>query len=125
MKIPDWVHNEEKWKKGCRRLRALPLRIVQEEESVIEGSRKMCQCRFRMKEEGNRDFDIFVLVGSCTDHLPVGSEGQLWAATALRKKDKEIQEAESFYRDDVIRSAKKIYDRYNSYVEQFCSEEER
>lgn len=123
MKIPDWVHNEQKWKKDCRRLRALALRIVQEAESVIEGSRKMCRYRFWMKEEENQDFDIFVLVSSCTDHLPAGSERQLWATTALRKKDKEIQEAESFYRDDVMRSAQKIYDQYNSYIEQFCSEE--
>ena len=76
-----------------------------------------------MKEEGNQEFDIFELVSSCTDHLPAGSERQLWAATALQKKDKEIQETENFYRDDVMRSARRIYAQYNSYIEQFCSEE--
>ena len=119
MKIPEWVRNEQKYRKDCRRLRALARRLVQGKETVIEGSRNMLKYRFWMREEQNRDFDIFVVVSTQSDHLPVGSVRQYWAPDALERKDKEILKLEELYRARVIKSAARIYEKYNKYVEEF------
>jgi hypothetical protein len=119
MKIPAWVRNEQKYRKDCRRLRALASRVAQGKETVIEGSRNMLKYRLWMREEQNKDFDIFVVVGTQSDHLPVGSVRQYWAPDALLQKDKEILKLEDLYRVRVIRSATRIYEKYNRYVEEF------
>jgi hypothetical protein len=119
LQIPDWVHNEQLWRKQCRKLRALARRVVNGEESVIEGSQKLLAYRFWMREQKNPDFGIFDQVDAVSRHLPVGPVRQRWAADSLAIKDEEIRKIEAQYRGDVVRAARRIYEKYNKYVEAF------
>lgn len=88
------------------------------EESVIEGSRKMLQYQFWMKEEENGMWTIFRVVDSDSDHLPIGAVRAHWNLQALELKDREIAKIEQFYRDQVQSAASRIREQYATYVEQ-------
>ena len=118
MRDSIWNNNPEKFVKECKRLRALCQRIISSEESVIEGSQKMLQFRFWMKEGENPDWGIFAVVDSDSDHLPIGSVREHWAKDALNKKDEEIEELERFYREDVLKAVRLIWNQYKTHVEQ-------
>lgn len=118
MKDSIWNYNPEKFVKECKRLRALCQRIIAGEESLIEGSRKMLQYRFWMKEEANDTWTIFQLLDSESDHLPVGPVRSHWNPEVLKEKDKEINQIEAFYKDAIQKAASRIFDQYEEYVEQ-------
>jgi hypothetical protein len=125
MKDSIWNHNPAKFLKECKRLRALCQRIIDGEESVIEGSRKMVTYRFWMKEEGNIGWSIFTGVSSESDHLPLGAVRRHWAADALKQKDERIMKLENFYRENVIEAARRIRDQYQEYVERGAPPDEQ
>lgn len=80
---------------------------------IIFGSRLIQQYRFDLDDDGNdKDFGVFVLVDSDTDHLPVDNERDNWSAEALVRKDREIAEAEDFYRKDVFHACEVLLDRF-------------
>ena len=118
MKDSIWNHNHEKFVKECKRLRALCQRIINGEEAVIAGSRKMLQYQFWMKEEKNNVWTIFRALVSVSDHLPIGAVRAHWNEDALKEKDQEISAIEDFYRDQVQNAASTIRDKYEDYVEQ-------
>jgi hypothetical protein len=117
MKDSIWNHNPAKFQKECKRLRALCLRIIKGEETVIEGSLKMGAFWSWMKEQDNKDWDIFRVVYSKTVHLPIGSVRQYWASESLEVKDKEIKKVEDFYRAAVVEAARRIRTEYEKHIE--------
>ena len=118
MKNSIWHQNPAKFVRECKRLRALCQRIIAGEESIIEGSHKMLQYRFWMKEEANEAWTIFVTIDSESNHLPVGVARVHWNEQALRDKDREIAEVESFHADRVRSAALTIRNQYEQYVVQ-------
>ena len=116
MKDSIWNHNPAKFVKECKRLRALSKRIIDGEESIIEGSRNMVGYMFRMKENKNDLWKIFRAVDTKSHHLPIGPVRQYWEQNALEKKDKEIKQLEDFYRNDVVAAARQIRDEYLKYI---------
>lgn len=125
MKDSIWHHNSGKFVKECKRLRALCQRIIDDKESIIEGSRKMLQYRFWMKEEENKIWMIFLAVDSESEHLPVGAVRAHWNEQALKEKDREIADVENFYRDQVQSTASTIRKQYEQYVEQAAAANRR
>jgi len=117
MKDSIWNHNPAKFHKECKRLRALCLRIINGEESVIEGSLKMGAFSSCMKEQHNKDWDVFRVVYSKTVDLPIGSARQYWAPESLEIKDKEIKKVEDRYRAAGIEAARRIRQEYEKHVE--------
>lgn len=55
---------------------------------------------------------VFRLIGSETDHLPLGDERQYWEPTALATKDIEIQSAEMWARPFGLVSCQRLIDRF-------------
>jgi|GEM_PF-1771232 len=123
MKDTIWNDNPAEFVKEFRRLRALCQRIIDGEESIIEGSRKMLPYRSWMKEEANDVWTIFLIVDSESDHLPVGDVRALWNQQALIEKDKEIKQIEDFYRKDVQQAAAEIRAQYDKYIAQAVDED--
>lgn len=79
---------------------------------IIYGSRLIQQYRFDLDDENDKDFGVFVLVDSDTDHLPVDNERDNWSAEALVRKDREIAEVEDFYRRDVFYACEVLLERF-------------
>lgn len=118
MKDSIWNNDSTKFVKECKRLCMLCNRIMNGQESIISGCIKMSQYRFWMKEEDNSNWDIFMIVSSDTDHLPIGDVREYWSTYALKEKDLEIGKIEIFYREDVVKAIKNIFQQYRSYIDQ-------
>lgn len=116
MKDSIWRRNPAKFVKECKRLRALAQRIIDGQETLIEGSLKMRHYRFAMKEGDNALWNIFNVVCSQSDHLPVGPTRLHWAPEALKAKDLEIDAIEKKYRDAVVKAARQIREDYAKYI---------
>ena len=87
--------------------------ILKGDMGIIVGSRKLNSLRFTLDLPNDEDFNLFVVIDSDTDHLPVDWERQNWSAEALARKDVEIAECEKFYRESVIAACKKLIVRFN------------
>ncbi len=91
-------------------------KLLNNKIGIIEGARILSSLRHDITDETERldpDFVLFVGIDSETDSLPVGKERRNWAAYALVEKDKEIQQAEDFYRDKVMAACKVLIDRFS------------
>jgi hypothetical protein len=60
-----------------------------------------------------RFFTVFMGIDCETDHLPVGSERKNWAEYALKEKDREISEADDFWREDMLKACKELIQRFH------------
>jgi hypothetical protein len=105
-------HNEQLWKKLCRKVRALARRIIEGKVGVIEGSRQMLTYQQWLHAWEDQEFFIFRAVDSETHHLPIGKVRDHWLPKALKEKDKEINSIEESYRKRTIQAAKKIHKKY-------------
>ncbi len=82
---------------------------------VIEGARTLASLGHELGEL-DQDFIPFVAIHSETDHLPVGSERQHWAADALQEKDAEIERTEGFHRARALVACKRLVERFGQDV---------
>lgn len=88
--------------------------ILEGKVTLIEGSRKIDGIVTFLDEfRDDSDFQIFKVVDSETDHLPVGSVRKEWSREALVKKDKDIEEVETFYRGKVLSACHSIISRFS------------
>jgi len=87
--------------------------VLNEEIGVIAGSRRLKGLMFELCGDHNEDFVAFVGIDSETDRLPVDWERRNWDAEALEKKDKEIAEAEAFYKDMAFEACRKLIERFD------------
>jgi hypothetical protein len=92
--------------------------ILNEEIGVIAGSRMLSGLDVELLNpapgwfDGDDDFLPFVGINSETDHLPVDRERTNWSEEALARKDKEIAEAEAFYKENAFRACRKLIERF-------------
>ena len=86
--------------------------VLAEEVGIIVASRKLSGLGFQLLDRRDDDFERFDGIASETDHLPVDIERQNWSIEALARKDKEIAEVESFYREEVKAACRKLLDRF-------------
>lgn len=75
---------------------------------VIAASRKLGYLRHEVEPQLAKILLTFTGIDSETDALPVGEVRKEWSPDALQRKDKEIAEAEDFYRDSAIDAATEI-----------------
>ena len=92
--------------------------ILDEEISVIAGSRRIHSFEFELDDdldddESYKDLRPFIAIDSETQHLPVNWERRNWSADALERKDKEIAEAEAFYKDMAFAACRKLIARFD------------
>ncbi len=86
--------------------------VIDGEIGIILGCRRLQSFRFRLADEHDEDFMLFVGVDSQTDHLPVDDERRNWSSEALARKDIEIAESENFFRNDVVAACHKVIARF-------------
>ena len=76
---------------------------------VITGVRQLIAFQHKIElAEAEDDFRVLVGIDSETDHLPIGSQRLNWSETALRKKEREIVEAEAHAAEDVLRVCQRL-----------------
>ena len=99
-------YDMERWDKVVHFAKAM----TQDEIGIIEGVRYMAWLGFSVGDD--LDLYIFHQIVSQTDHLPVGKVRELWSADALLKKDKEIAQAEQFYKQPALDACQKLIQRF-------------
>lgn len=75
---------------------------------VIAASRELSRLRHDVEPQVADVLLTFVGIDSETDTLPIGVVRKEWNPEALERKDRQIAEAERFYRDSAIESACKV-----------------
>ena len=75
---------------------------------VIAASRELSRLRHDVEPQVAEVLLTFVGIDSETDTLPIGAVRKEWNPEALERKDRQIVEAERFYRDSAIESACKL-----------------
>ena|SRR5579871_3618109 len=106
--------DEESQKRNRKRVLVVAKDTLDGIVGIIEGSRMLFDLRHTVTEDSfDPDFNIFVLVASETDHLPIGEVRKYWAPDSLAQKDIEIKETEEFYRNDVKAGCRKLIQRFS------------
>ena len=87
--------------------------ILSNKVRLIEGARLLVSLRPTVtRDDFDPDFIPFIALTSETDDLAVGNEREFWASDALLKKDKEIQEVETAYRNKIFSACEAIIKRF-------------
>lgn len=89
-------------------------KILNSEVDLIQGCRAMYSLLIGFPEQYEKEFLIFTVVPSETDHLPIGDERKNWDKDVLTIKDLEVKECEDFYREEVFKACKEILRRLDS-----------
>ena len=93
----------------------IAIQVLNEQTGIIEGARLLSALQFEITDQDfDPDFLIFVVITSETDSLPIGSEREYWATSALIKKDKQIKHAEDLYREQAFASCKALVERFKA-----------
>lgn len=82
--------------------------LVAGEIGVIAASRELGHFHHEVEPQVAKVLLTFTGIDSETDALPVGSVRKEWNPAALERKDKEIAEAEDFYRGSAINAATEL-----------------
>jgi hypothetical protein len=61
----------------------------------------------------DKDFVIFGLVASETDHLPLGESRQYWDPQALKRADAELNGISEFYRVQIVEACTNVLARFS------------
>ncbi len=75
---------------------------------VIAASRDLSHLRHEVEPQLANVLVTFTGIDSETDALPVGHVRKEWNPDVLKRKDKEIAEAEDFYRENAINAATEL-----------------
>lgn len=82
--------------------------MIAGEIGVIPASRELGYLRHEVDSQLAKVLVTFAAIDSETDALPVGQVRKEWNSDALKRKDKEITEAEDFYRGSAIDAATEL-----------------
>ena len=82
--------------------------LLAERLGVIAASRKLAGLRPYVAPQIAEVLLTFVAIASETDTLPVGPVRKHWNPEALQRKDREIEDAEQFYRDTATKAATEL-----------------
>jgi hypothetical protein len=82
--------------------------LVVGEIGVIAASRELGYLRHEVEPQLANVLVTFTAIDSETDALPVGNVRKEWSPDVLGRKDKEIAEAEDFYRESAISAATEL-----------------
>ncbi|MCW5958623.1 MAG: DUF2489 domain-containing protein [Pyrinomonadaceae bacterium] len=87
--------------------------LLSNDIGIIEASRKLVKLQYETELENEENLKIFWVIDSETDHLPIGERRLNLSDESLVKYDKEMEECESFYKDDVVTACKNIIKKYD------------
>ena len=90
------------------RVLSLARQLLAGQLGVIAAARALASLRHDAQPELSEILLVFTAIASETDDLPVGEVRQHWSTEALERKDREIAEAEEFYRDSAVKAATRL-----------------
>jgi hypothetical protein len=90
------------------RILRIARQLVAGEIGVIAASRELGYLRHEVEPQLANLLVTFTAIDSETDALPVGDVRKEWSPEALKRRDKEIADAEGFYRDTAINAATEL-----------------
>jgi hypothetical protein len=109
MSHEDYVHSQQ------AKVVDIASKMIDGQIGIIDGSRQLSRLRNSVSDlDFDEDFMVFVAIDSETDDLPVGSERQYWADSALAMKDQEIKDAELSFREQALTGCKRLIERFNA-----------
>lgn len=107
--------NSDLSRKLERQMLALATSMAEGRVPILPNAQRM---KGLLSKLGLRDDDCvkaaFTVIVSKTAHLPIGTERQYWAASALARKEEEIAEAEAWARGLALEACREIVQRYGS-----------
>ena len=108
MNAGDDQHDSEGRARAKSQILALAKQLLSGQLGVIAASRELSPLRHEVEPEIAQVLVAFTAVDSETDALPIGEVRQYWSPEALERKDREITEAEKFYRATAIEAATRL-----------------
>lgn len=82
---------------------------------LIEGVRQICSLRFELEDPDDRIFMPIVTAECETDYFPLGSIRRQYAAGALQRLDRELEEYLEVERRDILNACRAIIHRYTGF----------
>lgn len=88
--------------------------ILAGELGIIEGARVLSSLAFRLVDNWATDpeFQVFGVLDTETDHLPVGRVREFWDPAALAEKDATVRRIEAESRAEVEEACRRLLARY-------------
>ena len=114
MDRPSWVRNEADWLADCAAIAQCALDLIEGRVAVIEAARAMQQLAFKVRDERDPNFTVFLAIYSESDALPVGEERKNWAPSALRGEDSKIESLEERWRERALEAARHLIKKYGT-----------
>jgi hypothetical protein len=94
--------------------------VLSGELGIIEGSVRLSALSHGIVPvwHEDKDFLVFGVLASDTDHLPTGSARQYWSSAALAREDQNIARIEASAEANVIAACKNIIARFETNEEE-------
>lgn len=103
--------SHERYIEGVKvRIAELASEMLAERRGLVEGARLIVRLKDQLDDPSDPRFEIFEVVASEAEDLPVGPERSLWASDALARKDRERAEYEGRVREAVLQACRGIVD---------------
>jgi hypothetical protein len=112
MQRPDWVTNEPQWIKHCCQIRARAEDLVAGPLGVIQTAGALLPLIFWTRGQYDPDLAVFTRIDEESAVLPVGPERSQWAVHALGRDDTKIRAIEERRREEALRAARSLVERY-------------
>ncbi|WP_322011756.1 DUF2489 domain-containing protein [Paraburkholderia sp. J12] len=82
----------------------------------LEGAAQVLAIRSQLSEIADRDpdFDVFVVIRSETDHLPLEEQRPLWSPEALARLEPELTNAEEWAGSFAQQACRNLIDRFGN-----------
>ena len=114
MDRPSWVRNEADWLADCAAIAQCALDLIEGRAAVIETARAMQQLAFKVRDEQDPNFTVFLAIYSESDALPVGEGRKNWAPSALGREDAKIESLEQRWRQRALQAARVLINKYGA-----------
>jgi hypothetical protein len=107
-RTPVSQYDAERKEKSRVHILRIARQLIAGEIGIIAASRERGCLRYETEPQLATVLVTFTAIDSETDALPVGDVRKEWSPDALERKDKEIAEAENFYRESAINAAAEL-----------------
>jgi hypothetical protein len=104
----DDQHEAEGRRRAKSQILSLAKQLLTGQLGVIAAARELSPLRHEVETELAEVLVAFTTIDSETAALPIGEVRLHWSPEALERKDREITEAEQYYRDTAIEAATRL-----------------
>jgi hypothetical protein len=106
--VSDQHDAEGRRRRAKSQILSLAKQLLTGQLGVIAASRELSPLRHEVETELAEVLVTFTAIDSETDALPIGEVRLHWSQEALERKDREITEAEQYYRDTAMEAATRL-----------------